>query len=220
MNCMKRITLAILVTILLTCSLGSLSEKEITFRNLDWHSMKDVVEGALLTDGARRQGTIDSDSFASVRMTRDSQDLLSINYFDDYGFRDYYEGIKVAGYTVDFLSTYYLFPLKDDQILKDKNLAEFYLGVYSLTLPESSTNKEMYNDLSLKLSYIYGEYLTVDVPELFGDDSQARMWSDLKDNLIILSFPDTTAMLLYYAGDASSHIDNLLYHSPDSLEGL
>ena len=217
---MKKIALTILMTILLTCSLGSLAEKEIAFRNLEWFSIKAEVESALIADGARRQDTFDSDSFAAVRMTRDSQGLLSISFFDDYGFRDYYEGIKVAGYTVDFLTTYYLFPLKDDQILKDKDLAEFYLGVYSLTLPESSTNKEMYDDLSLKLSYIYGEYLTVDVPELFGDDSQARLWSDSKDNLVVLSFPDPEAMILYYADGASSRIDDLLFHSPEQLEGL
>ena len=215
---MKRLALVIRVVFISAFSLGALAENEITFRNLKWFSTNQEVDRALLADGAKR--SFHREPFATLRMARDSQGILSINSFDNYGFRDFYEGIKVAGYAVDALMTCYLFTIKDDQILKDEDLAEFYLGMYSLTLPDSSTKQEVFDDLTLKLSYVYGEYSTIDSPQFFGENSQARIWSDSKDNLIILSFPDTTAMLLYYAGDASSHIDNLLYHSPDSLEGL
>lgn len=93
---MKKTALLIMVTTIMAISLGSLAEKEITFRNIEWFSTREEVKSALLTDGAKIQGPWDLDSLGAARIVRDGPDDLSVNIYYDYGFADYYEGRPIV----------------------------------------------------------------------------------------------------------------------------
>ena len=216
---MKKLALVCLVAVILTCSLGAVAEDRITFRNLTWFSTQQEVNRALLADGARNTSNLGNSEFA-WRISINNQGVVSLSECVDCGYSNYYEGMSVAGYEVVFLMVSYLYPLIDGQILKDTNLGEFYTGAYELSVPESSSEQEMYDDLTRKLSYLYGDYVTGEPDPSFSDGSLARIWTDSNGNRILLLMDNDTAALLYYAGKANARLDALQFSSADSLEGL
>lgn len=217
---MKKLALVCLVAIILSCSFGTLAEREIAFRQLPWFSTRQEVEKALLTDGAKHVNY--SKTPQILRININDLENLFFSTCTRCGFMESYEGITtVAGYDVEALSVAYLYPLISNQVIVDENLAEFYMGVYGLSPSGFSFNEDIYNDLTLKLSFLYGDYVTSVVDESFGVSAgRIQIWTDPNDNFVFLAMSDDNALIIYYAGDANSRLDALQYNSADSLEGL
>ena len=217
---MKKLALVFLVAIILSCSFGTLAESEITFRKIAWFSTPLEVDGALLSEGATNTNYALGRSDFALRMDFDSQGVISPEICTGYGITNSYSGITVAGYSVDFLMVSYLYPLVNNQVVKDDSLAQIHTGMYVLQIPETSSAKEAYHDLTRKLSYLYGTY-TVGVSEEISDSEfPPRIWADVGGNIVILTISGGNAQLVYYAGDANSRLDDLQFSSSDSLNGL
>ena len=179
------------------------AEGLISFRGIKWFTTRELAEDALEAEGMTNARKSSEDiyretgpNFGGVTLGRDR--------VDDAGCRVRYDGMSVAGYDIDSTYACYIFPIVDGQIVRDDNLAEFYMAWYDFK--GYTDKKAIYDDLTQKLTPLYGEGVVKH--ETYFDTTT---WTDIQGNFIRLLYnPDNNyAMLLYMAGDAESRLDEM-----------
>lgn len=129
-------------------------EKEITFRSVPWNCTPEVLSAAL------------ADSMIAIHLREDECEswesdfewtgkLVPVMYLDNSGFysSNSPEELKVAGYPVKKMYTYFAYDFDKENIYKNVEQSRFYKARYDI---EAVDTKAAYEILSQKLSQLYG----------------------------------------------------------------
>ena len=204
-KCLFSALLALLLTLMFTASsLAAANQQEITFRGIDWYTTKADAETKLYAEGASSHGWLGNPNdiyrlsgtdYANVTTGKDR--------VDGGGYRGWYSNVSVAGYDVDDTYACYIYPIQNGSIIHDDEQAELYFAYYTFK-SEYSDHEGIYNDLSEKLTSIYGK----------GKTQKSRYntnitWTDKKKNMIrlLINKNKDYVTLGYIAGDATKRLD-------------
>ena len=177
----------------------------ILFRGIDWHSTKQDVEQKIFSEGAVATGwqrnpneihrLCDADSYNFT------EDAVEIG-----GYNGWYSGITVAGYTPSYLYINYMYPINDDGIVHNDESTETYLAWYEFSRNDFKDYEAIYDDLSSKLSSLYGEGVLSNTKK-----NTMTNWTDPKGNIIRLWIDDDKSYieLGYMAADAEERLEVL-----------
>ena len=190
-----------------TDSAESKGVDSIVFRDIPWYSSKAEVEEKLFESGGWIGGWM---SNANNIYRLDAIDYESITLgserVDGGGYRAFYSGLSVAGYMPSDTNICYIYPIENNQIIKDNSRAEMYFGWYSFKHGDFSDHKSIFDDLKEKLISIYGK----------GKQSATKyhtkiLWMDKKGNLIQLLINDDCdyVSLGYMAADADARLNRM-----------
>jgi len=179
-------------------------EDLILFRGIKWYSTKQEAEKQLYSEGASSHGILGSDEdIYRMNATNYSNITVGSDRVDGGGYRGWYAGISVAGYDVDDTYACYVYPIQDDRIIHDNELAELYLGWYTFG-NEYADHQAIYDDLTSKLTSVYGQG-SVNSTKY----NTTTTWKDIQGNYIRLLINDdkTYVTLGYMAADADNRLD-------------
>ena len=147
----------------------------IVFRGVSWHTAKREAEAAF-------GGSADY-VYGSVSTTEGHNRGVS----GGYGLEAWYrQDASVAGYSVSLTKISYVYPVVDGLLLRDDDSAILYMGYYRIG--DLGDVGSAVNDLSTKLSGLYGSSSFVD---------SRYIWSDEKGNTIAL-WPLTDSIVIKY----------------------
>lgn len=193
---MKRAFVVVLASTLLTglgcnISLASEGEKEITFRDIPWGTAFPAVDEQL----------------GSWELWNMNDELLKTYSADDILLGDYkgidfeYSGMNiisnafngeqsVAGYTTSGIKLYFAFLPVDGYLTYDESDTALYGAQYEF---KPTNREEMYNDLTNKLSELYGEPAKVtDDSDMWGNAYTYTYWYGANDTELVLRCTDAT----------------------------
>lgn len=201
---MKRLVPILLAIILLTVPLSAIAKDEITFRGIPWFSTKSQVEEALLADGATKDeyGPYPN-SIALINTSMDDPDLI-----EGGGCWGVYKAVTVAGHEVSETIACFMYPIVNDKVLRDVELAEFYMGAYVFESTSSDGAKRIYDDLVRKLTLLYGDGKVIKTADEQQEDP-VETWTDPQNNVIMIFNDSSSIVLIYIAGEADSRFDEL-----------
>jgi hypothetical protein len=181
----------------------------ITFRGFDWLSQRSDVEAALaaqsISDGAwmSNRHAIDWPEGSYSWVGRPHGDTSRL---EDAGWDAMYSGVTAGGYAPSHTEVFYMYPVLSDGSLQTSAGNELlYLGVYEYDKDDFENLEAVFNDLTAKLSSLYGE-CTVKNDE----DLNRHIWTDVEEN---------KAILIYYADDKYPYV-KLAYESGAADEML
>ncbi len=152
-------------------------KSKITFRDVPWGSTKKEAEAIL---GPGRY----SSSHITVK-------LGTVNA-DGIGIQTEYLDWTVAGYPLRYAELNYVYPVIDGLMLRDEDLAVLYLAEYDIW--DVGDTNAVVEDLTTKLSKLYGNYVT--------GDRDTRTWTDKSNNSIELRGSGSRVYLLYSSAQA------------------
>ena len=115
-------------------------------------------------------------------------------YTNGLGIDDDYNGWSVAGYDVTYCDLFFVYPVIDDVLIRDDNVAQFYLAKYDIR-GLGDINAAL-SDITDKLVNLYGNYTT----DRYGD----LTWTDQLGNTLILTTWSNCFKLTYYSADAEN----------------
>lgn len=204
----KTVLLAIGIASALLSGTVACAEEGFTFRNIPWYSSKADTEKLLVADGA----SVGFAGFKDKVLRLSGIDYPSVtsgkDRVDGGGYVGRYGSIKVAGYDTSAIGACYIYQLNDDgTINKDDESAEFYFGWYEFSGNDYSDCPALYEDLSGKLSSLYGEG-----SEDINDNFSSVIWEDEDSNVIRLQLGGKTndnkwVSIGYIASDADERLD-------------
>jgi len=116
----------------------------------------------------------------------------SVAYTNGIGLRDKYDNWSVAGYEVTYGDVYFVYPVVDDVLIREDNLALLYLAEYDIR-SLGDINAAL-SDITSKLVKLYGSYTT----DYHGD----LTWVDETGNTLILHTWSNCFSLMYYSANA------------------
>lgn len=177
----------------------------ISFRGIKWYSTKSDAEQLLFGEGAKVHGTLgSSENIYRMSATNYSNVTMGSDRVDGGGFRAWYSDVSVAGYNVNDTYACYIFPVVDGEIIHDDEQAELYMGWYTFEYGDYSDHEGIYNDLSTKLTSVYGEG-KVDS----GKYNTTTTWTDVQGSQIRLLINDDKdyVTLGYMAYGADARLD-------------
>lgn len=158
----------------------------ILFRDVPWYSTKSEAESILGMVGGFHQ---------------DMQELPRGAVYQGIGTQVYYDGrLNVAGY-YPTVRMFYVYPVIDGSLVKDKDLAMFYLAAYKFSPIDYGDTESIKNELLVKIKDVYGDPSYVD-----GD----YYWVDSYGNTLKL-FNNTWLQLSYYVHDAVELLEKADY---------
>lgn len=207
---MKKSIISLCMTIVLTIfTVSSLAEsvKEITFQNIYWYETFPVVHSQL-SDAAtewepRIKSGIEVIGFARAHMSIDKR---YPNRGNESGIEAIYYSVPVAGYIANGVVVDYIYALdQNGYVLRDDSQSEFISAIYYIDKygKEDTTLKEIYDDLAMKLTILYGE-----PDEMYADMEDAIGWSDTKGAMIQMNYGVQGSVTLgYLAPNAIERID-------------
>lgn len=180
------------------------AENLILFRGIKWYTSKRETEQKLYSEGASSHGILgSSENLYRMSATDYSSVTMGSDRVDEGGYRGWYAGISVAGYNVDDTYACYVYPIQDGKIIHDDELAELYFGWYTFK-NEYADHQAIYDDLSTKLTSIYGE----------GDIDSTKYhttttWKDIQGNYIrlLINADKDYVTLGYMAADGENRLD-------------
>lgn len=113
-------------------------------------------------------------------------------YTNGIGINDKYDNWSVAGYEVTYSNVYYVYPVVDDVLIREDNLALLYLAEYDIR--NLGDINAALSDITSKLVKLYGSYTT----DYRGD----LMWVDETGNTLVLHTWSSCFSLMYYSANA------------------
>ena len=149
----------------------------ISFRGVPWGSTRKETEDMLGVPSSVssnitvRQGTVNTDGI---------------------GMQTRYKDWTLAGYPLQYAELNYVYPVVDGDMIRDDDLAVFYLAEYDIWDVGDTT--AVIEDLSAKLSKLYGTHVT--------GDRGALIWTDQSQNTISLTTSSNRVYLIYASGQA------------------
>lgn len=201
----------VLALVFLFCSFAiaesNISEgATIRFRDFEWYAPFEEVDATMIRS---------SDATFMSHMDFENTTIDSINgaeweymYSDDRvdegGVCAYYYDISVAGYLAE-AELYYIYPIVNNTVRRDKNDAQLYLATYSIS--DLADMQAVYEDLNVKLSSLYGAGT-----DKSSNDFDGMYWQDSIGNAIWLVYEtnetfDYSQIRIAYA--AGGHIERL-----------
>lgn len=178
----------------------------ITFRGIEWYSTKADVEQTLFADGAKEAGSLGvADKIYRMSGTNFSSVTLGTDRVDGGGYRGWYSGISVAGYTPSDTYACYVYSIDDSGAIdRNGDTAQFYFGWYTFDANDFSDHEGIYDDLAAKLSSLYG-----DCEDFAGDYWTTKTWTDDSGNQIrlLINSDKNYVTLGYMASDADARLD-------------
>ena len=182
---MKKLLLSMLLLTLLI-PFVSFAEDEITFRGIPWYATKAEVEAILFEGGAEKAGwSSSSNDIYRLSGTNFSSVTLGSDRVDDGGYKGWYRGIDVAGYTPSETYACYYFPIENGKVVRDEENAKFYFGWYQFDKSDFANHSAIFDDLLEKLTSVYGEPSTNETKY-----NTQKLWQDASGNLIRLFIND------------------------------
>lgn len=188
--------------------------KQITFRDIPWYSTKTEAEKILADGGATAEDGI-WENYAYRMSGIDWIRSMGRNDFvDGGGFHGTYSGVNVAGYDVSDTYACYIFTIDEQgNINKTVDDAQFYFGWYTFDSNDFADGEEIYNDLSEKLTSLYGE----GVSDTENKYHSTVTWHDDENNQIRLLLGNKNTegayeryvTLGYMAADAEDRLDEI-----------
>lgn len=188
-----------------TSSTSNSTNTIILFRNHKWYEKKTDFEQALFGEGAKSAGWLSSsNNIYRMSATDYANVTMGSDRVDGGGYRGWYSGIDVAGYTPSDIYACFIYPIKNGTIIHDEEQAEFYFGWYSFDSNDFADHQGIYNDLSQKLSKLYGKGKTN-----VGKYNTTTTWQDKEGNQIRLFINNDKdyVTLGYMAHDADKKLD-------------
>ncbi|MCU6774555.1 Uncharacterised protein [uncultured Blautia sp.] len=189
----------------------SANQSEISFRGLPWWGTKQDTEKVLVESGAE----ILSAAFENDILRMGGIDFINTtsgkDRVDGGGIVSRYSGIEVAGYKPSDTYACYIYQLNSDgSIDKTNENALFYFGWYTFSSNDYIDGEGVYNDLSQKLTSLYGDGEVNDE----SDYNTTTTWQDYSNNQIRLLLGGKTndakyVTLGYMAADADSKLDEM-----------
>ena len=180
----------------------NVSDATIFFRGLEWYSEYDEVHSLLLQDCEPsilpffcfENTTIDS--IYRIEWAY----MFSDDRVEEAGVNVCYNDISVAGYIAD-AEVYYMYPIKNGKVDRSLEGAQMYVAYY--VFEDMADLPAVYDDLSIKLTSLYGE----GTPKSNGYYN-GIYWQDSHGNMAwLLIENDNSAVRLGYA--AGDHIARL-----------
>lgn len=153
----------------------------ICFRGVPWLATKAETEALL--------GHPSSSSKSRVAVPGKDNTVNS----DGIGIETTYKSWSVAGYTPEKTTLCYVYPVVDGVMLRDDDLALFYLARYNIW--DIGDPDAAVEDLKTKLTNLYGAYTT---------DRQTLVWKDEAGNVIRMYFYANRIELTYYSAEAEN----------------
>ena len=184
----------------------------ITFRGFDWLSTRSDVEAALAADNIT-DGAIMSNRHAINWPEGDYEWSGSphgdTSRLEDAGWCAMYSDVTTGGYAPTFTEAYYMYQILPDGSLQTTNGSELlYLGVYEYHRDDFENLEAVFNDLTAKLTSLYGECATNN-----DDDYNRNIWTDADGNKAILAYYTSDKYpeveLAYESGAADEMLRNL-----------
>lgn len=176
---MKKVFSAFLALMILTMCFGAFAddvyEKPILFRNIEWGSslntaLKEIPNGVKMRDFDEREYWYPVSDFIYDGNGYGTQLKANLGGYV-YARSSSMEGVKVAGYDVKNIYMYFLYEVGEDGLLKkDTDNTSF---VYAYYLIEPKDSEAVFNDLTAKLTSIYGD---VDITK--SDSSIISYWQN------------------------------------------
>ena len=162
---------------------------EINFRGVPFHSTKKEAELTF--------GSLTYYDHNMIKIISGPSSAMS----GDYGVRGTYQGLTVAGYPVKYTEIDYVYPIVDGVVLRNDDLAIFYIGSYKIE--DLGDIDAAVLDLVNKLNNLYGEYTKQNVQ---GD---CFVWTDINGNIVRLYQWPSTIWIMYYASDTETLLSNI-----------
>lgn len=190
---------------------SSSESSTISFRSIPWWTSKSEVEKTLVSDGAEIQQAAFEDHILRMSGIDFSNTTSGNDRVDGGGIVGRYSGIGVAGYTPTDTQACYIYTLNEDgSINKDKDSAQFYFGWYTFDSNDYVDGESVYNDLSQKLTSLYGTGESNDESDYF----TTITWHDANSNQIRLLLGGKNkdykyVTLGYMAADADSRLNEM-----------
>lgn len=183
-------------------------ENLFSFRGCKWYGTKEEIEQSFFNEGANSNST-PSNEIYRLSATNVSPYSIRITWGKDHsrieggGIRVKYSGMSAAGYDIEDTYACYLYPIVNGQINHDDAMAEFYFGWYSFSSDYCTDHEGLYNDLTAKLTNLYGTGKTEN------DDFSAITWTDVQGNQIrlFMNADKSYVTLGYIAHDAEERLD-------------
>ena len=171
--------------------------KTITFRNLDWNTPISTFIDNIETDYEWYPGNIEVPTDGDYNTTASTS--YSYTYYNPSNYKTTYipydkyhyaparefstmKNINVAGYESGYTHLFFMQPVnKDGTVDHDPLNAKFYMGTY--TIFDNIDRVSVFNDLSKKLSSLYGDCYYEKYNENTG---MIRVWKDDNNNIVVL----------------------------------
>ena len=176
-------------------------KQEILYRDFPWYSTYSEINDSMFTDslGVTIEGQleldIDIDTFACTLTAAYPSELcvkeggMSVSYFD----------VPISNYRGS-ATAYYIYPLDDNGIVRDYNMAQLIMGEYEIYGLDNM--EEVYNELFSALTALYG----VSIP-LKKDTLIIDTWFDEQVNMVSMLYIDPYGLIILYG---ANHIDEKL----------
>lgn len=192
-------------------TVDSIEKNEISFRGIPWWLTKIETEKILTDSGAQ----IESAAFENNILRMGGIDFINTtsgsDRVDGGGIVSRYSGIEVAGYKPSDTYACYIYEMGENgSINKSKEDALFYFGWYTFDSNDYVDGEGVYNDLSQKLTTLYGSGEANDESDYF----TTITWHDSSNNQIRLLLGGKNkdykyVTLGYMAADADSKLDSM-----------
>ncbi len=185
------------------CTITSFAEESlIKFRNIEWWTDYSHANYAILKDAGDSHHVVFENADIDSIENAEWWGIYSDDRVNEAGLSAFYYSIPVAGYTAD-VHVYYMYPIVDGKVEREKESAEIYFGMYEFE--EFEDLRAVYDDLKEKLTTLYGD--GEDRPTKYIDSTY---WEDADHNCIWLVIDKDSdyaqVRLAYAAGDSKARL--------------
>ena len=146
-----------------------------TFRNVPWYSTKAQAESIMGLSSSRTSDNI----YETIEVI----EYPSTRYGEvegNTGIDARYSKLAVAGYQANMYAEF-IFPIENGIIIRDPELAQFYMGYYWISNNDYTDIPAVFEDLHTKLTGVYGASMDAST-----NYHSIRKWVDGAGNSIVL----------------------------------